>query len=291
MAACFQTWQVSNIGQEDLPGFVIMSVILNNQHIDTNNNVLSLALYGYACFTALAVDNGKVKGLKYHMDRLLNDSREIFGMSPKEKDIKKNINTFLDAQAGAEHIIVRVTLFPDNFSLATPEKIYDLNIMVTGRAHRSLNGKPMRLSSVDTARILPFQKTANMIANLKARAAAHRNGFDDALMVNKNVITEGATWNIFFGVNKRLATPSLDSGILPGVTRRLLIDYGNDLGFSISEQRVSLDDLNKYAYCFATNAAIGIAPICSIDHNEYDANSDELAKLKEGYEQIPGEDV
>ncbi len=268
-----------------------MSVILNNKKTEANDTVLSLALYGYGCFTSLVVDQGAVKGFKHHIERLLNDSKALFGLSPNESDIRENIKTFLESKARSGNIVVRVTLFPDGFSIATPEKVDAINIMVTGREQHSVGVKALRLLSVDSTRIHPFQKTTNMLSNLKARAIAHQKGYDDAVMMQNKLITEGATWNIFLGRGKNIITPSLTEGLLPGITRRIILDCGKRLGYSIKEARITTDTLCAYEYGFATNASTGITPIKSIDAIEFDASNDNLTCLSENYRQIPGERV
>ena len=268
-----------------------MAVVLNKNTIEADNTILSLGLYSYACFTALAVEHGKVKGFDYHMERLVNDSTEIFGVKPQESDIKDNIRAFLNELGSVDHIIVRVTIFPDNFSLATPENIDSLNILVTGRAHSSVSGKPMKLSCVDATRVLPYQKTTNMISNLKARAIAHNTGFDDALMTQDGILTEGATWNIFFGKDNKLTTPPLSSGILPGITRKLIIEYSSRFGFDVEERVIRQPELSEFSYSFATNAAIGIAAVASIDTAKFDSQHAGLSELKNKYENIEGESV
>ncbi len=151
--------------------------------------------------------------------------------------------------------------------------------------------KPLRLKSVDASRALPFQKTANMISNLKARAISQKQGFDDALMINGGIVTEGSTWNIFFGLNDRLFTPSLKSGILPGITRRLIIENSGGLGFEVVEDELRLKAIDNYKYCFATNAAAGMATVCSIDGFEFDAASNEIESLKAKHAAIIGDKI
>lgn len=263
-----------------------MAAILNNQRIALNTDILSLALYSYGCFTTFAVTHGHVKGFNDHMQRLLRDARALFGTAPDNNDIQHNIETFLHLNSDANPIIVRVTLFPNDFSFAAPEHIDSLNILVTGRAQHLPAENPIRLSRIDATRPFAGHKTTNMLACLNARATARKNGFDDALMVNRNIVTEGATWNIFFGVENHLTTPSLDSGILPGVTRGLILKHAQEFGFSVSEEKINIGDIDTYTYCFATNATAGITPIGVIDNTEYEPHCSQLANLKKGYSRV-----
>ncbi|VFM95200.1 MAG: D-alanine transaminase/branched-chain amino acid aminotransferase [Candidatus Kentron sp. G] len=265
--------------------------ILDNQPIEPGERIISLALYGYACFTTFAVDSGQVKGMSYHWERLTNDAREIFGVAPSHGQILENVGRFLERADDIRPIIVRVTVFPDEFSPANPEKIASLSILVTGRAPGPAARGPMRLATVESARILPGQKTTNMIPNLGARASSRRNGYDDALLINDGMVLEGAMWNIFFGLGNEVVTPPLSAGILPGVTRRLLLEHGHEFGFSFQERSIGREELSRYRYCFATNAATGIVPVRSIDGCDYDPSREELSRLMAGYRAIPGSRV
>ncbi len=266
-----------------------MEATLNNEYIDIDNNTMSLALYGYACFTAMAVVEGKVKGFNHHLERLIKDSGELFGISPSKAEIKSNLNSFLTKHKNASFMIARVTIFPKDFSIENPEKINGLNIMVTGRAQNSVSENPLNLKCIDVIRTLPLQKTTNMISNLKARSISHKNGFDDALMTDNGLVTEGATWNIFFGNGMELITPSLKIGILPGVTRRLIISLAREKRFSVKEAEISTDKLKDFSYSFVTNAAIGLASVKSIDGIDFAPECKEFLLLKNYYFEIPGE--
>jgi branched-subunit amino acid aminotransferase/4-amino-4-deoxychorismate lyase len=269
-----------------------MNAILNNEKIELDNDIIGLSLYGYACFTAFLVEDGNVKGFQYHIDRLVKDSKEIFGLSPDEQDIRNSVRRFFTSHDGPSNFVVRITVFPKNFSLAEPEKIEMLNILVTGKLHGSVPEKPLRLGTVDAIRALPFQKTTNVISNMKARAIAHKRGFDDALMVSGENITEGATWNIFLGTADLIVTPSLKNGILPGITRKLIIDLGKTLGFEMVETTIPLIMVDTYNYGFITNAACGVAPICSIDDKfGFFSKNKNILLLKKEYNKIQGERV
>jgi branched-subunit amino acid aminotransferase/4-amino-4-deoxychorismate lyase len=268
-----------------------MPVILNGRSVEPDPCILSLALYGYACFTSFTVENGSVKGFKHHLERLGTDAEAIIGIRPREKDIRKNVLKFLHECELRDRIVVRVTVFPADFSLLHPENIKGVEILVTGRPADPLPHKPMRLMTVSAARTLPFQKTTNIIANLKARAIAREKGFDDALMISDDRVTEGATWNVFFQKGGELITPELGLGVLPGVTRRLITDACRVAGTPVVEECISKEKIKEFNCCFATNSATGIVPIKSIDGYEFSEARSMLGRIVSVYAAIPGERI
>jgi branched-subunit amino acid aminotransferase/4-amino-4-deoxychorismate lyase len=263
-------------------------IILNEMIQQMEPEILSLALYGQACFTSFYACHGAVKGLELHFERLRQDSLALFGSSPSKENLLSNIRCYLKQQQGAM-IGIRVTIFPAGFSLAHPGSFSGFNILVTGRVMEDMDSLPIQLATVAAQRTIPSQKTVNMIANIKARAKAQNLGADDALMLEQNVITEGSTWNIFFGKGQTLITPSLESNILSGITRGLLIELANDRGISCQEAIVSVERLQDFEFAFITNALIGVRAVSTIDQHSFDTSHPLLIEMQRGFEDIVGQ--
>ena len=85
--------------------------------------------------------------------------------------------------------------------------------------------------------------------------------YDDVLLYSENdAILETPTANVFFTRGNILFTPK-SSFILPGVTRRYIIEKATEFGFGISEQPISLDDLDEFDEIFLTNSLKGIVRV------------------------------
>ncbi|ESP93515.1 MULTISPECIES: aminotransferase class IV [Pseudoalteromonas] len=266
-----------------------MTTILNENTLHPDPDTLSLALYGYACFTSFLVEDRKVKGLSFHLQRLLGDSLAIFGKSPNEEEILKNILAFLDQQDADYYGGVRVTIFPANFSLSNPGDFQKFNILVTGRKVERINATPIQVATIEALRTCPLQKTSNIIANLKARVEAQNAGAQDALMLCDGIVTEGATWNIFFGNGNNLVTPSIQTGILPGITRKLLIESAAAANYKVIESEIKINEIEKYEYCFISNAMIGLRAVTSINNVTYDAQHSSIKQLQKKFQEIPSD--
>ena len=61
------------------------------------------------------------------------------------------------------------------------------------------------------------------------------NGPDDVFVDRDGRLTEGATSNLFVSKRGRLLTPPI-AGILPGLTRRLIIQVAHADGIHVSER-------------------------------------------------------
>ena len=57
--------------------------------------------------------------------------------------------------------------------------------------------------------------------------------------------------------------------ILPGITRESTIELARDLGMTVQERPISIDEIMANAKeCFVTGTAAGLTPIESVTHND-----------------------
>ena len=109
-------------------------------------------------------------------------------------------------------------------------------------------------------------KSLNYLNNILARIEAQREGADDALLLNsKNEVAESAVSNVFMVKRKDLITPSIDSGILPGITREIVLSLADELGMRPLQRRVKLEELKKAKEVFLTNTLMEVIPVVKID--------------------------
>ncbi len=113
-------------------------------------------------------------------------------------------------------------------------------------------------------------KTLNYLEPILAREEAKSNGFDEGIMINtENNITECSVANIFFIKNKKVITPTIHDGILPGITRNHIIDICNSNGYPVIEKEISIAEALDADEAFQTNSLIGIQPISHINEKNY----------------------
>ena len=76
-------------------------------------------------------------------------------------------------------------------------------------------------------------------------------------------VTEGRGWNIFGLQNGRLVSP--DEGVLPGITRKTVIELAGQLNIDAQLDKMTVNDLRSAEEVFLTSTAGGIVPVRSID--------------------------
>lgn len=105
-------------------------------------------------------------------------------------------------------------------------------------------------------------KTTSYAENVVALAAAHDRGASEAIFANTTgALAEGTGSNVFLAIDGRLATPSLATGCLAGITRELVceqveVDERDDL---------TLDDLRHASEAFLTSSTRDVHPIARVD--------------------------
>lgn len=104
---------------------------------------------------------------------------------------------------------------------------------------------------------LAGHKTHNYLENLLVFEAAHKAGCYDGLRLNlKGHVAEGGGSNIFFFRGGCMRTPKLESGLLPGVTREVLLEE-----LPVEQGNCRLADILSADAVFLTNSSIGLLPV------------------------------
>lgn len=109
-------------------------------------------------------------------------------------------------------------------------------------------------------------KTLNYMVNFLCRDEAGIKGFDDAVLINTDgFIAEASSSNIFLVSGNKIYTPSLKSGILPGITRKEVICLARRrLGHDVVEAFLRPGALQRAREVFLTNSLTGIVPVVKV---------------------------
>jgi branched-subunit amino acid aminotransferase/4-amino-4-deoxychorismate lyase len=250
------------------------------------DELAALALYNYGHFTSMRVHDLKVRGLGLHLQRLIDDSNTLHG-KPVDPDRVRDLvrKALVD---GPETAVARVTVFDPDLDMARPEQTGEPRVLVTTRAAAPDNVCPMRVKSALFHRDLPAVKHVGLFGQISHRRTARQHGFDDAVFVDPDSgFVEGATWNIGFMRDGAVVWP--EARCLVGVTMRLLQSRLSTYGLAMKTEPLGLPDLDGVDGAFATNAAIGVRPICAIDDHELKVDSRWLDQVREAYLSAPAE--
>ena len=114
----------------------------------------------------------------------------------------------------------------------------------------------------------------NYAASIKAGELAEERGFSQVLWldgVEKKYVEEVGSMNIMFKIDGEIYTAPCVGTVLPGVTRRSIIELLRDWGYQVHEERVAIDDIMKAAdegkleEVFGTGTAAVVSPVKELD--------------------------
>ena len=257
-----------------------------NGHPVAEQDLITLGLVNLGHFTSMRVDDGHVRGLSLHLDRLVNNCAQVFNASldrERTLDLIRRAAT-ADGHGPTGSFTIRVTVFDPDLEMGHPGTDANPQTLVTTRPAAAGQLPPLTVAVAEYQREAPGVKHAGLFATMYYRRQAQRAGFADVLFADADgAVSEGATWNVgFIGVDGQVVWPKAD--ILDGVTMRLLQEHSDH-----TITPVSRADLGGMAAAFATNTSIGVRPISRIGTLEFDDQHPALSALAATYASIPGE--
>ncbi|MFN8336507.1 MAG: branched-chain amino acid aminotransferase [Cyclobacteriaceae bacterium] len=108
---------------------------------------------------------------------------------------------------------------------------------------------------------------------------AREQGFDQVIWTDAKehkYVDESGAMNIMFVIDGKLVTPQLSSSILDGVTRNTLSQLAKDMGVTVEERKVSIDEIEKsiqngnLTEAFGAGTAAVVSPVATININGKD---------------------
>lgn len=112
----------------------------------------------------------------------------------------------------------------------------------------------------------PAIKSCNLLNNVLAVREAQAKGALEAILLNEEgEVAEGASTNVFMVKAGVVLTPPLHAGILPGVTRQILLELGREIGVPMREDTVRVPDLLASDEVFITSTLKEAMPVRTID--------------------------
>jgi branched-chain amino acid aminotransferase group I len=229
-------------------------------------------LYGYGLFETMRAYSGRIFRLEQHLDRL-RCSAKVLGLDVEsiDCDLEKALYDTLRANELAD-ARVRLTVSGGEGD-ATPDLTGSSSptVLIVATNYVALSPRKELTVAVSSIRRnshspISWLKSLNYLDNLLARRIARSAGADDALLLNEEgFVAEASTCNVFLVSRGTLITPDEESGILPGVTRRAVMELAVKLGVKVTEAKVTLEELLKAEEAFLTNSLIELVPLVMVD--------------------------
>ena len=108
-------------------------------------------------------------------------------------------------------------------------------------------------------------KATSLLANVIYRSEAKNQEVFETILFENGFITEGAVSNVFCCIDNKILTPPLTENILPGVTRKVILELIQDTSFEYEETKISVDSILSAEEIWVTNSTKGVIPIIELD--------------------------
>jgi 4-amino-4-deoxychorismate lyase len=224
-------------------------------------------LRGRAAFETLRVYGGRPFRFDAHLERLGSSAKAIGLPAVESATIEELAALVLGERSGADAVLRLVWTAgsadsePAGFALLSevPSWIEEA---------RSRGARAVSLLGVRAVVpwLLPGVKSTSYAVNMAAEAEAKRRGADEAVFVDgHDIVLEGTVTNVWWRSDSTLVTPTLDLGILAGVTRATLLELARALGYSVEEGAYPLSDLYEANEAFTSSSVREVMPLVEID--------------------------
>lgn len=218
-----------------------------------------VCFFGDGVYEATPARNGIIYCLDEHIERFFNSAKLVEIDIPHSKDELKAILTDMlskvDTSAtGGEALVywqlTRGAEVPRNhcFPQNCPARLW---ITVTPRPLPDVYRKASMISHEDIRFFMCNVKTLCLLPNVLASEKASRAGAEECVQYRaeangiKNRVTEGAHSNVHCIKDGAFYTAPLDNLILPGISRRNIINACKKLGIPVREEPYSLSFLRS----------------------------------------------
>jgi 4-amino-4-deoxychorismate lyase len=228
-------------------------------------------LRGRAAFETARVYGGRPFRLADHLARMRASSERLAIRFP---DRFEDLAAQALAAAGEPDVVLRLYLTPGREGADGPVPLALVSSLPDDLEERRARG--ISLISLLGVRaeapwLLGGVKSTSYAVNMAAEAEARARGADDAVFVGDDgVVLEGPVTNVWWRSGDTLFTPSLDLGILAGVTRAVLVEAAPEVGFEIAEGTFRLTDLLEAEEAFTSSSVREVMPVVAVDGRPFE---------------------
>lgn len=273
-----------------------MTIFLNGRFVPEAEAVIPVNdrgfMYGDGLFETVRVGNGRPFRLAQHLERM---TRGADFLKIKPPFAPKELQEFAEqliAKSQMSEAILRVTLTrgPGERGYTPITEGRPTMVMTLHAAPPSEDPLHWRLITssfrVLAADPLSSFKTLNKLTHVMARAEAAEKGADEALLINTNgEVAETASGNIFWVYHDKICTTPTGRGVLPGITRAVVLEICQTLGLLTNKRVVKPEALKNSEGIFITQSAFGIVPVAIFD-DEPVASSPLVDQIYKAYREL-----
>jgi branched-chain amino acid aminotransferase len=256
----------------------VNTVFLNGQFVPAAEAVVSVFdrsfLYGDGVFETLRIFQGQPFRWQQHYERMEHGAAFLKIALPFSSEELRARACELIQTNRAPDSIMRLTLSRGigirGYSIRGADNPSLVMTMHSAPEHDPRHPPAWKLvtASLRVAkedRIAQF-KTCNKLLNILARTEAEERGADEAILLNTaGEVAEAASGNLFWIEDGAVCTPPLQGGILPGVTRSVVIELCHEMTLLVKERALHVEALPQVESMFLSLSTWGVVEVSAIN--------------------------
>jgi len=246
---------------------------LNDKYLDIQEAKISPMdrgfLFGDAIYEVIIAVNKKPFELDAHLTRLKKNIFSLKYSLSDQFDLEDIILEVISRNKFINQVIyVQISRGTDTVRDHIPSNDLTPTIFVSSHELKT----DFSLSSGEKAILLEdFRwrksqiKATSLLANVIYRSEAKHQEVFETILFENGFITEGAVSNVFCCIDNKIITPPLAENILPGVTRKVILELIQDTSLEYEETKIPVDSFLSAEEIWVTNSTKGIVPIIELD--------------------------
>jgi len=225
-------------------------------------------LFGDGVYEVLPVYQGHPFRLDLHLQRLERSLRSIYLDNPMtDAQWRECMDGIVGRNGGGDlsiyiHVTRGVSDRRDHFFDGTERPTVFVMATPMGRPDRA-GIKAVTMNDIRWQRC--DIKAVTLLPNVLLRQQAREAGAQEAILLRDGQVTEGAASNVFVVRGGRITTPPLTVGILPGITRDVVLEIMADRKVDGGEETVTAADLRDADEVWVTSSTKEIVPVTTLD--------------------------
>ncbi|MBD89864.1 MAG: hypothetical protein CL940_05985 [Deltaproteobacteria bacterium] len=232
-------------------------------------------LMGDGLFETLHVFAGAPLDLEPHLSRL-DDSCDFFGLAlPTRAELPKIFGRVIASNGlvgdDAPEAALRLTVSRGVSPSGPPTVLVHLRSLDPGHLSKREVGVHLHelplggRGAADLVQHKSSSYAASALSDVWLRSRPDHKATDEGLFVSHDgEVREGASCNVFAISGRRMITPPVSCGILPGILRAAVCAMGSELGYEVAEATLTLDALLAADEAFVTSSTLHAAPVVAV---------------------------
>jgi branched-chain amino acid aminotransferase len=232
-------------------------------------------LHGAGLFETMRAEHRRVFRLDRHLQRLRRSAARL--LSPLDENVLPDTSAFesLLERNGLESARIRLTVTSGELRgdqvTATPTVIATATQLSGYPAEMHERGIAVAICAFRTSPSDPLagHKSTSYLPRLLGLRDAQQARCSEAIwFTTSKHLAEGSISNIFVIRDGVLRTPPLDTPVLPGIARELILELAGSIDLKVEETPLGIDDLLDADEVFLTNSMMQVMPVVRVEKHE-----------------------